>query len=90
MALSCCKKLSALLRGITSNNNGDFYCINCLHSYRTEIKLKKHYNVCKNHDHCYPEMRNKDNKILKYNYGEKSMKVPFIIYLESWKNEHFS
>ena len=24
------KRLSALLRGITSNNNGDFYCLNCL------------------------------------------------------------
>ena len=23
------KKLSALLRGITGNNNGDFYCLNC-------------------------------------------------------------
>ena len=26
------KKLSALLRGITSNHNGDFYCLNCFHS----------------------------------------------------------
>ena len=25
------KKLSALLIGITLNNNGDFYCLNCLH-----------------------------------------------------------
>ena len=23
------KSLSALLRGITSNHNGDFYCLNC-------------------------------------------------------------
>ena len=34
------KKLSGLLRGITSNDNGDFYCLNCLHSYRTISKLK--------------------------------------------------
>ena len=27
MALSYCKKLSALFRGITSNNNAYFYCI---------------------------------------------------------------
>ena len=26
------KKLSALLRGITLNHDGDFYCSNCLHS----------------------------------------------------------
>ena len=25
-------------------------------------------------------MPTEDNKILKYNYGEKSLKVPFIIY----------
>ena len=30
------KSLSALLRGITSNHNGDFYCLNCFHSYSTE------------------------------------------------------
>ena len=32
------KRLSALLRGITSNNFGDFYCLNCFHSYSTEKK----------------------------------------------------
>ena len=40
------KRLSALLRGITGNNNGDFYCLNCFHSYATENKSKKHKNVC--------------------------------------------
>ena len=58
-----CKKLSALLRGITSKYDGDFYFSNCLHSYRTENKLKKHYNVCKNHDYCYVKM---PKKIIKY------------------------
>ena len=36
------KNISGLLRGITSNHNGDFYCLNCLHLYRTKSKLKKH------------------------------------------------
>ena len=31
-------KLSELLRGITSKNNGGFYCLNCLHSFRTKKK----------------------------------------------------
>ena len=35
------KSLSALFRGITGNNNGDFYCLNCFQSYTTEHKLKK-------------------------------------------------
>ena len=43
------KSLSALLRGVTGNNNGDFYWLNCFRSYTTEDKLKKHRNVCENH-----------------------------------------
>ena len=74
--------MSALFRGITSNNNGDFHCLKCFCSNRTENKLKKHKKVCQNHDYCYVEMPEEDNKILKYNQGEKSMKVPFIIYAE--------
>ena len=50
------KKLSALFRGIRSNHKKDFYCLNCFHLFRTENKLQKHYNICKNHDHCYTEM----------------------------------
>ena len=36
------KNISGLLRGITSNHNDDFFCLNCLHSYRTKSILKKH------------------------------------------------
>ena len=36
------KSLSRLLRGITSNHDGDYYCLNCFHSYRTENKLNVH------------------------------------------------
>ena len=39
------KRLSALLRGITSNHNGDFYCLKCFHSYSAKSKLKKHERV---------------------------------------------
>ena len=74
------KSLSALFRGITSNNNGNFYCLNCFCSYRTENALKKHKKVYENHDYCHLEMSEEDNKILKYNHGEKSIKVPFTIY----------
>ena len=34
------KKLPALLREITSNHKGDFYCLNCFDSYNTEKNLK--------------------------------------------------
>ena len=67
--------LPALRRGITSNHNRDFYCLNCFHSYSTKNKLKKHERVCNDHDYCYVEIPNEDNKILKYNHGEKSLKL---------------
>ena len=34
------KSLSKLFREITANHNGDFYCLNCLHSFRTDNALK--------------------------------------------------
>ena len=79
MALSCCEKLSVLFREIIPNNNVDFYCVNCYHSYSTKNKLEKHKKR-NDHDHCYVEIPNSNSKILKNNQGEKSMKVPSIIY----------
>ena len=76
------KKLSVLLRGITSNHVGDFYCLNCFHSNSTKNKLKKHEKVCNDHDYCYVKMPDEFNEILKYNHGEKSLKAAAIIYAD--------
>ena len=76
------KNLSGLLRGITSNHKDDFYCINCFRSYRTKSKLELHKKICENRDYCHVEMPTKGNNIIKYNHGEKYMKVPFIIYAD--------
>ena len=64
--------LSRLFRRITSNHNGDFYCLNCLHSFRTDNVLKRHERLCDNNDYCSVEMPTQANNTLKYNYGEKS------------------
>ena len=74
------KNLSGLLRDITSNHVGDFSCLNCFHSYRTKNKLEAHKKICENRNYCNVEMPNEDNKIIKCNQGEKSIKSPFIIY----------
>ena len=76
------KNLSGLLRGITSTHKEDFSCLNCFQSYRTENKLEAHKKICENHDYCYVEMPTKNNNIIKYNHGEKSMKLPFVIYAD--------
>ena len=71
------KSLPALFRGTTSNHHGDFYCLNCFHSYRTLNKPKKHEKVCNNHDYCRIDMA-EDHEKIKYLLGEKSLKAPFI------------
>ena len=76
------KNLSKLLRGITSNHKENFYFLNCFHSYRTENKLEAHKKICENHDYCHVEIPTKNNNIIKYNHGEKSMKLPFVIYAD--------
>ena len=76
------KSFSVLFRGVTSKHEGDFYCLNCFHSYATENKLKKHKKDCENHAYCQVKMPEEDSKILKYNHREKSMKVPFTIYAD--------
>ena len=45
-------------------------------------KLRKHEKVCENHDFYHLKMPDGDNEILKYVSGEKSLKVPFIIYAD--------
>ena len=81
MALSCCKKLSALLRGITSNLYGDFYCLNCFHSFRTKNKLEFYRRICENKDFCEIIIPSEDTKILEFNQFQKSDKVAFIVYV---------
>ena len=75
------KSLSGLFRGMTSSNNGDFYCLNCFHSYRTLNKLKKHERICNNHDIVTQTCPKKMKKI--YLPREKSLKAPCIVFADS-------
>ena len=64
------------------NYDDDFYCLNYLHSFRTENKLKFHEKVCKNKDFCGIVMLSEGNNILEFNQYTKSDKVPHIIYVD--------
>ena len=77
------KKLSALLRAMTSKNSGDFYCFNCLHSCRTKSKLKSHKRVCKNEDFCNIILLSEDTKTLEFNQYKKLDKTPYILLCRS-------
>ena len=73
--------MKALFRGITSSSNGDFYCLNCFHLYRTLNKLKRHERVFNNHDYYCIDMPKEHEKI-EYLPGEKSLKAPYIVYAD--------
>ena len=79
MALSCSEKLSTL-RGITSNHQSDFYCLNYLHSFRTRNQLKFHEKVCRSKNVCGIVMPSEKDNILEFKQYLKSDKMPYIIY----------
>ena len=56
--------------------------MNCFHLFRTDNVLKKHERICENNKHCEVIIPTESNKILKYNYGEKSLRLPFVIYAD--------
>ena len=63
-----------------SKRNGDYYCLNCLHSFRTKNKLESQKKKkCENIDYCNVVMPSEDTKILEFNQYRKSDKAPFII-----------
>ena len=74
--------MSRLCRGLFSNNNGDFYCLNCLHAYRTENSLKKHERLCLDNKYCHIKFPKKGENILSYKADNKSIKTPQIIYAD--------
>ena len=77
------KLLLTLLLGTASKNNGEYYCISCLHSFRTKNKLKSHGKVCRIFDYFDVKMPKEYNKILIYNHGQKYIKIRYVIYADT-------
>ena len=42
IALSCSKNIISIIKMNNTKNNVDFYCLNCLHSFRAKNKLELH------------------------------------------------
>ena len=61
------EKLSALVRGVTSEHYSDFYCWNCLHSFRAKSKLAWYKSISKYKGFCHVIMPSEDTKILEVN-----------------------
>ena len=56
-----------------SKHHDDLYCLYCLHSFTTKIKLESHKKVCKNKDFCNIIMPSEDTKILEFNQYQTSL-----------------
>ena len=77
------KKLAALLRGITSKHDGNFYCLNCRNNF---LQQKTNINFIKNfvkivEIFCNVIMLSEDTKILEFNQYQKSSKVHLLFML---------
>ena len=81
MALSSSKKLSTLLSRKTSKT-GDFYCLYCLHSFRTGSKFKSYQKISKSKDYCGIVMPTKRKRILEFYQYMKSDTIPDIIHAD--------
>ena len=75
------KKPSALLRGITSEHHGDFYCLNCFDSFATENKLQSRKRAYEIKDFCNVNMFSEHTKTLEFNHVQKADQAPFTIYV---------
>ena len=65
-----------------SKHYGDFYYLNCLHTFRTKNKLESHKKVSKNKDFYNIVMSSEHTKMLEFNQYQKSDKAPFINYAD--------
>ena len=59
-----------------------FYCLNCLHFFKTENKLISHKKVCKKKDILELKCHQKQIIILDFNRHMKSDKMSYIIYAD--------
>ena len=75
------KKLSALLKEITSNHIGDFFCSKCFHLFWTKNKLEAK-KKCKNKDFCGVLIHSEDTETLEFNQYQKSDETLPIIYAD--------
>ena len=75
MALYCSKKLSALLKRVSSKHDSAFSCLNCLHSFRAKSKLESHEKVCESKDFCDVVINSEEIKILEFNQYRSRMQI---------------
>ena len=62
---------------INIKNNGNFSCLNYLHSFKLKNKLESHQKVCENKDSCYVAMLSECTKTLQFEQYQNLIKHNF-------------
>ena len=76
------KSLSRLLEVISSKSHVDFFYLGCFSSFRTEITLKNHVDLCKNNKFAKIELPEEVSNFKSYKPGAKLLKTNTIIHTE--------
>ena len=76
------KSLSRLLEVISSKSHVDFFCLGCFSSFRTEITLKNHVDLCKNNKFAKIELPEEVSNFKSYKPGAKLLKTNTIIHTD--------
>ena len=74
--------MSALLRKIMLNHNGDFYFLNCLHSFRTKKNLNHIKKYVKIKAFSHVTMPFEVKLLLQSTNHLKAIKASFLIYAD--------
>ena len=69
-------------------NNGNFYCLSCLHLFRIKNKSEYHKKVCKNKDFYGAIMPSADTKILEFNQYQASDKKHLLLFLQILNHQY--
>ena len=76
------REKQVILLMISNDENWHYLVVKSLPGFLKGTKLEEYKKICENYEYCQVEMPNEDNKIIKDNQGEKSIKSPFITYAD--------
>ena len=80
------KNVSELFKEKMSKHDGGIYCLNCLHSFRTENKLELHKKAFESKDFCNIVMPFEDSEIIELKQYVKSVYYLYRSWMFNRKN----
>ena len=76
------KSLSRLLGSRNSKHaHKQYFCLNCLQGFHSELSRDKHYEYCKDNEAVKKEMP-KPGSFIEFHNGQNQFKVPFMMYAD--------